>query len=164
MRKIATLSVMVAILLAACSGPVQRQATYPEPLPKKSSQRLVREAGKHLGEPYRYAGMSKRGWDCSGFVWTMYHRSLGIDLPRTADDMFHSGILLPLSHARAGDLVFFKIGKQRISHVGIYLRNNKFVHVSKSDGVIVSSLHDSYYRRYFVGLCRLGPELVAAAR
>jgi cell wall-associated NlpC family hydrolase len=164
MRKIACLSIIAAILMAACSAPVRRPAAYPGPLPKKSARQLLREAGKHIGEPYRYGGMSKRGWDCSGFVWTMYHGSLGIDLPRTADDMFKSGILLPISRARSGDLVFFRIGKKKISHVGIYLRNGKFIHVSKSDGVIVSSLNDSYYRRYLIGLCRLPPEMVASVR
>jgi lipoprotein Spr len=164
MRKIVYSSVIGAFLLLACSGPVQRQSTYPNPLPQKTAQRLVNEAARHIGEPYHYGGMSRRGWDCSGFVWTMYHRSLGIDLPRKSEDMFLSGIRLPLAHARPGDLVFFKIGKKKISHVGIYLRNNDFIHVSKSEGVIISSLNDTYYRHYFIGICRLAPDLIASAR
>ena len=152
------------LLLASCSAPARKPEPYPRPLPKKSAKLLLSEARKHIGEPYHYGGTSRKGWDCSGFVRTMYHRSLNIDLPHSSAAMHQSCTPVPLSHARPGDLVFFKIRPKRISHVGIYVGNNKFIHASRSDGVVITSLDDPYYRHRFVGLRRLAPGLVAAAR
>jgi cell wall-associated NlpC family hydrolase len=163
-RKIACFTIIGALFLAACSGPIQRSDAYPRPLPKKSAIVLVREASKHIGEPYHYGGMSTKGWDCSGFVWTMFQKSLNIRLARTSDDMLQSSIAMPSSNARPGDLVFFNFGRKKVSHVGIYIGNDRFIHVSKSDGVVVSSLNDPYYRRYFLGLRRLTSDLIASTR
>ncbi len=161
MRKLGLLFIVGAMLLISCSGPIRRSDNYPKPLPAKSSKRLIKEATRHIGEPYRYGGLSKKGWDCSGFVRTIYQKSLNIALPRTANEMYRLGFQIPYNHARPGDLLFFKIGRKNVSHVGIFMGNGKFIHVSKTDGVIVSSITDPYYRRHFLDLRRIPVELVA---
>ncbi len=146
---------LIALAIASCSGPARREPAYPEPLPQKSAGELAEQAEHHIGEPYRYGGLTSRGWDCSGFVRTMYKNTLGIQLPRTAHDMYLEAFPLPLERGRAGDLVFFDIGRKKPSHVGIYIGDKRFIHVSKSEGVVVSSLLESYYSRHFIGLRRV---------
>jgi lipoprotein Spr/probable lipoprotein NlpC len=156
--------VIIGILALACGGPAMHQPLIPEPMPKDSAKRLLAEARSHLGEPYKYGGASGQGWDCSGFVRTMYSRSLGIELPRKARDMFARSAPVPPAKRRAGDLIFFQIDSQKPSHVGIYMWGDKFIHVSISDGVVISSLGDPYYSQNFVGVHRLTPETVAISR
>jgi lipoprotein Spr len=164
MKKIAIFALIGVAILSACSGSIRRSELYPRPLPQKSAKRLVHEAGKHVGEPYRYGGTTKKGWDCSGFVRTVYQNSLNITLPRTADEMSHSSFQIPPSYARPGDLVFFKIGHKKASHVGIVLGRDEFIHVSTTSGVIISSLADPYYQRYLLAIKRIPPELIASSR
>lgn len=122
------------------------------------------EAQSHVGEPYRYGGAASNGWDCSGFVRIMFRHALGVELPRTAREMFHLAQPIPAPKRRVGDLIFFTIESTKPSHVGIMLSELQFIHVTISDGVIVSSLDDPYYRRYFVGIRRLNSSALAIAR
>jgi murein DD-endopeptidase / murein LD-carboxypeptidase len=164
MMKIALFALIGVVLLSSCSGSIRRTASYPQPLPQKAARLLVNEAGKHVGEPYHYGGTTRKGWDCSGFVKTVYQRTLNITLPRTSDEMFRSSFQIPPSYARPGDLVFFKIRHKKPSHVGIFIGDNRFIHVSTSDGVIISKLDDPYYQRYLLAIKRIPPELVASTR
>ena len=102
-----------------------------------------------LGTPYRYSGDCKEGVDCSGFVCMLYNESFGIKLAQTSADIFKETKPLKKSALKEGDLVFFKIKKKRISHVGVYVGNNKFVHASVQNGVIISDLDEAYYKKYF---------------
>jgi lipoprotein Spr len=105
------------------------------------------------GTPYRYGGESRRGIDCSAFVKILYATVFGIStIPRTAEEQFEdSRKVKHTDKLREGDLVFFRIHSRRVSHVGIYLRNNKFVHASVSSGVMISDLTDKYWKRYYAG-------------
>jgi lipoprotein Spr len=94
----------------------------------------------------------------------MYLRTVGARLPRTAREMYQRCLPIPFVKRREGDLVFFQIKSQKPSHVGILMKNNKFIHVSISEGVIVSSLEDEYYQKYLLGVRRLTPDLVASSR
>ena len=101
------------------------------------------------GTPYHYSGHSKAGVDCSDFVSILLQTVYGKTMSGTANDMFEATRSIPEANLKEGDLVFFKIKSKYISHVGIYLQNNKFVHASVHSGVIISDLNDSYYKKYY---------------
>lgn len=103
-----------------------------------------------LGTPYSYSGNSRHGIDCSGFVKMLYDKVYQISLSGNSADLSGKVVLSKKSDLKEGDLVFFKIRKKRISHVGVYLGQNKFAHASTRNGVIVSDLDEPYYRKYFV--------------
>ena len=104
-----------------------------------------------MGVPHRTGGLTKRGVDCSGFVSIIYREIYGKELARSAADMLkYNCKKIGRSKLREGDLVFFRTtkGKKNMpTHVGIYLKNGRFIHVSSSKGVIVSSLSEPYYER-----------------
>ncbi|MDM1049176.1 C40 family peptidase [Sphingobacterium hotanense] len=102
-----------------------------------------------MGTPHRMGGLDKRGVDCSGFVGMLYRKAYGKDLPRTSRDMADVIKRKYDRQLKEGDLVFFSFGGRNIDHVGIYLHNDKFVHVSTRKGVIISSLKDAWYSKYF---------------
>lgn len=101
------------------------------------------------GTPYKYGGCEKKGIDCSCFVNVLYQQVYGKTLARSAADMFKNCETLDLQKMEQGDLVFFKIGGSTISHVGVLLKGKSFIHASTSKGVIVSSLEEAYYKKYF---------------
>lgn len=105
------------------------------------------------GVRYRLGGVDKQGIDCSAFVQRLYEDVFGINLVRTAFQQFHNcRMVFDMDSLKEGDLVFFHINRgKRISHVGIYLRNNYFVHASSSQGVMISSLSEDYWTRYYAG-------------
>ncbi|RAU84045.1 C40 family peptidase [Pontibacter arcticus] len=117
---------------------------------------LVKTAAKWIGTPYRYGSSSKRGTDCSGFVTSIYREVYGIDLSRSSRSMFDDVERIKKDSMRTGDLVFFKRSpKQPIFHVGIYLKENKFIHSATNGGVMVSSLREPYYRKNFYAAGRV---------
>jgi hypothetical protein len=120
-----------------------------------NERRFTEEVKEYLGIPYRKGGTTKKGMDCSGFARTIYDRLLGIDLPQSSADQFRSQELdkIDTRELQTGDLVFFGGGKKKkhINHVGVYLSNGQFIHASTSEGVMVSSLSDKYWRKRFVG-------------
>lgn len=117
---------------------------------------LVETASKWLGTPYRYGSSSRRGTDCSGFVSSIYREVYGIKLNRSSRSMFQNVARVRKDSVRTGDLVFFRrSAKGPIFHVGIYLKNNKFIHSATSGGVMVSSLSEPYYRNYYYAAGRI---------
>jgi murein DD-endopeptidase / murein LD-carboxypeptidase len=105
---------------------------------------------KWLGTPYRYAGKTLDGIDCSSFVNKIYENAYCFLLTGNSADLAKQVTQLPKDKLQEGDLVFFKINKRSISHVGVYLGDDKFAHASRSKGVIISDLNHPYYRKYFV--------------
>lgn len=104
------------------------------------------------GVRYRLGGNDKNGIDCSAFVQTLYDNVFCTDLVRTAFQQFlMCKTVWSADSLKEGDLVFFKTRGKRISHVGIYLMNDRFVHASSSQGVIISSLNESYWSRSYAG-------------
>lgn len=101
------------------------------------------------GVPYKYGGCQKAGVDCSCFTNLLYEKVYDKRIARSAADMFKSCDEISLQDAKTGDLVFFKIGGNTISHVGVYIKNKLFVHASNSKGVIINSLDEAYYKKYF---------------
>ena len=100
------------------------------------------------GTPYRYGGLSKRGVDCSGFVYLTYRNKFGINLPRSTEQQSRTGTPISKQQLTAGDLVFFKTGFSK-RHVGIYLGNSKFLHASTSQGVTISNMNNVYWRKKY---------------
>jgi lipoprotein Spr len=113
-----------------------------------SNMKLFHFVYDWIGTPYHFGGSSKKGIDCSGFTKKLYSQVFNMDLERNSRDIFSMVTPVKREDLQEGDLVFFKIHSRRISHVGIYLGNNRFAHAS-SRGVAISSLDDAYYRRYF---------------
>jgi lipoprotein Spr len=106
------------------------------------------------GTKYRYGVTTKSGIDCSAFTQAIYLAAFAVSLPRTAREQFRSARIVSATEMRTGDLVFFNT-TGGISHVGIYLQNNKFVHASSAYGVTISDLFDPYYLRRFIGVGRI---------
>ncbi|MBK7182297.1 MAG: C40 family peptidase [Bacteroidetes bacterium] len=104
-----------------------------------------------VGTRYKYSGESKKGIDCSGFVSEMYQKVYCINLTGGSKDIYTQvkEKEIEKSELKEGDILFFKIRKGQISHVGIYLGNNKFAHASVHSGVIISDLDEAYYKKYF---------------
>lgn len=97
------------------------------------------------GVRYRMGGLSKRGIDCSGFVYRTFRSQLGINIPRSTELQSSIGQLINKNKLQAGDLIFFKTAT-KVRHVGIYLENNNFLHASSSKGVMISKLDNVYWR------------------
>jgi cell wall-associated NlpC family hydrolase len=116
--------------------------------------RAAAAAQRMVGTPYRYGGESPEGFDCSGLVYYSYGRA-GAAVPRTSREQFRASRPLTLQDARAGDLVFFRIGG-KVSHVGIYLGDSRFVHApATGKRVQIASLRSGYYQRHFIRAGRL---------
>ncbi len=120
--------------------------------PDKWNRSLYDNIEQWLGTPYCYAGNSKKGTDCSGFVSSVYgevyRTSLGA---RNSADIYKKITKVDKDDLEEGDLVFFRFHRRRVTHMGLYLSNGKFVHASTSNGVIISDLKDPYYRKSYAG-------------
>ncbi len=124
-------------------------------------KKIVEEALSWMGTPYRYAGSSKgKGTDCSGLVLKVYEEAAGVKLPRNSGEQAEFCKKVKKKSVKAGDLVFFATGKdaERLSHVGIMIDGNRFIHASTKKGVIISELTTPYYERTF-RMCGRVPDL-----
>jgi lipoprotein Spr len=117
--------------------------------------KLYRFVNDWYGVPYKYGGCQKSGVDCSCFTDILYETVYGTKTGRTAGEIYKECDKVHSDKMRQGDLVFFKINSSSISHVGVYLKDNKFVHASTSKGVIISDLNETYYKKYFYAAGRL---------
>ena len=113
-----------------------------------SNMKLFHFVYDWIGTPYRFGGGSRKGIDCSAFTKELYSEVFNLDIRRNSRDIFSMVSPVKKDELKEGDLVFFKIHSRRISHVGVYLGNNKFAHAS-SRGAAINSLDDAYYSRYF---------------
>ena len=142
---------------SAASAP-QGSVGAPKGDPKSGmpGNRIVATAMKYLGRPYHFGGTSAAGFDCSGFVYHVM-AELGKRLPRRGRDMISAGSAVSRENMQAGDVIFFVNTYRRgISHVGIYLGADKFIHASSAGGsVIVTPLSKSYYSDRFCGARRM---------
>jgi lipoprotein Spr len=113
-----------------------------------SNMKLFHFVYDWIGTPYRFGGTSRKGIDCSAFTKQLYSDVFNLTIRRSSRDIFSMVSPVSKDDLKEGDLVFFKIHSRSISHVGIYLGNNRFAHAS-SKGVAISNLDDAYYSRYF---------------
>ena len=122
-------------------------------LQKENSVRtcVIEHAKEKLGIRYQNGGSDHRGFDCSGLVFNVY-QSCGIRIDRKSQDQYRYGRKIDANEALPGDLVFFKIWNHKISHVGIYLGDNQFIHAPSSGGYVsVSRLDTVYWRSRIIG-------------
>ena len=120
---------------------------------------LIDSAYSYIGTPYKWAGTSRSGMDCSGFVSTAFS-AINVPLSRSSLEMSTQGQDIPLSQAEVGDLLFFKTNRKRnrISHVGIVVGVGdevKFIHASVSQGITVSSLSENYWQKAYAKTSRV---------
>lgn len=120
---------------------------------------LIDSAYSYIGTPYKWAGTSRSGMDCSGFVSTAFS-AINVPLSRSSIEMSTQGTDIPLSQAEVGDLLFFKTNRKRnrISHVGIVVGVGdevKFIHASVSQGITVSSLSENYWQKAYAKTSRV---------
>lgn len=131
---------------------VERPAVQAKPS-RGAADDVISIARRFIGIPYSYGGNGPRSFDCSGFVRYVY-ASYGIDLPRVASDQARMG--RRVTKLAPGDLVFFSGSMNGyITHVGIYIGNNSFIHASTSLGVTITSLDETWYRKRYVAACRV---------
>ena len=101
------------------------------------------------GVKYKYGGKNKQGIDCSAFVSVLYSDIYKKELSGTAASIFYQCKGISKNNLTEGNLVFFKIENDNITHVGVYLQNNKFVHASVKKGIMIDDLDEAYYKKYF---------------
>ncbi|WP_291319833.1 NlpC/P60 family protein [Desulfonatronospira sp.] len=115
--------------------------------------RLVQTAREFIGVPYKWGGSSPdSGFDCSGLTMVVYRHN-GLDLPRVAARQYQSGTPVSRNSLQKGDLVFFDTrGSGKVTHVGIYTGNGRFIHAPSSGrDVTGASLSSPYFRSRYLG-------------
>lgn len=113
-----------------------------------SADELIGSAMGLLGVAYRYGGTSaSTGFDCSGFMQHIFRRSMGLNLPRTSAEQAKMGVGISRGELQPGDMVFFRtMGRGRISHVGLYIGNDRFIHAPRTGKRIeITSLSNKYW-------------------
>jgi lipoprotein Spr len=117
--------------------------------------KLYQFVDEWIGVPYKYGGKTKDGIDCSDFTSvlckTVYNKT--VEVPATK--IYSVCKPISMNEIQEGDLIFFKIESEKISHVGVYLQNNKFIHASTKKGVIINDLNEAYYKKYFYKAARI---------
>lgn len=144
------LTISVAIL-SACSSNIS-SITYKGRIddPIMAIVLLSEQQREWAGVPYVLGGVNRSGVDCSGFVQTTFMDRFNIALPRTTAAQSGYGQKISLSDIQTGDLVFFKTGRGPNGyHVGIYVKNDKFLHASTKGGVIYSSMNSPYWKNAY---------------
>lgn len=121
---------------------------------------LIGNAMGFIGVPYRRGGTNATtGFDCSGFVLAVYEKTVGMILPRKADQQAASTQVIDKKELQPGDLVFFNTMRHAFSHVGIYVGDGKFIHSPRSGSEVrVEDMQQSYWQRRFDGARRVAVE------
>ncbi|PHR70299.1 MAG: peptidase P60 [Lutibacter sp.] len=138
-NRISILLILSSLFLVSCGSAKKTTRVI------SVQDKLEIEYQKYKGIPYKYGGTTKRGFDCSGFVNTVYLNAFHIDLPRTTTLMSKEGEKVSKSKLKPGDLIFFKPSKKYL-HLGIYVGYGQFIHSSTSKGIIKSRLDNIYWK------------------
>lgn len=111
---------------------------------------------KQCGKGYCWGGNSPmKGFDCSGLTQYSFGQGASVSIPRTAAAQYKVAVKVPQEHAGRGDLVFFRTRGKRVSHVGIYLGENRFVHAPRTGKAITTTKLEGYWKRRLVGFGRI---------
>jgi len=109
-----------------------------------------------IGIPHR-SRTRNGGLDCSAFVKSVFRQTYATEIKGGSRDIHRNSKVVAMENLREGDLLFFTIGSSQVNHVGIYLNNNKFVHVSEEKGVTIDDMSDRYYVEHFFQAGRTNP-------
>jgi lipoprotein Spr len=144
-------------LRAALAYLTPTKKTEKEKTAARNRETIMLKIVDYLDTPYKYGGVTRKGIDCSAFTGTVYRESLGIQIPRSAAEQMKVGTTIDRGDLQFGDLIFFKTRRRRkgASHVGIYIGQNLFAHSSRSHGVAITTLEDSYYSQRYLGARRI---------
>ncbi len=160
---------MAIMVLTGCSSSPEKPAstshtqnnssTQPykrsTPLQYSTGSQIVSIAESLIGSPYKYGGASPKGFDCSGLVYYT-HRQLDIAVPRTTKQQARHRPAKELASASPGDILFFRIYGNSISHVGIYAGNDQFIHAPKSGSYVTyANINDPYWRQRLIKVASL---------
>ncbi|HFB53376.1 MAG TPA: hypothetical protein ENJ67_01470 [Sulfurimonas autotrophica] len=145
----------IALLFSACSTTQQKYKNLPHRQTKKTSYKLhkknfvtstlYKEYEKWAGVQYCYGGEGRNGMDCSALVQTIYKEAFNIKLPRTTKEQIKVGKSVSKKALKEGDILFFKTS-YKVLHSGIYLEKGEFIHASSKYGVILSNIHNPYWK------------------
>ena len=147
---------LLALFVAGCAGspapspsPVMTTASEERPRTRIVSEEAALVAARQVGVPYRYGGRTRSGFDCSGLVNYAYAQA-GIAMPRTTGALWDELEPVPRGQFLTGDVLFFDIAG-KISHVGLYLGDGRFVHApSSGKQVTIASLSNEFYDKALV--------------
>ena len=117
------------------------------PVSRREADELIGSAMGLLGVSYRFGGTSvSSGFDCSGFMQHIFRKTMQVNLPRTSAEQARMGVGVSRSELQPGDMVFFRTSRGRISHVGLYIGNNRFIHAPRTGKSIeITSLSNKYW-------------------
>jgi len=146
---------MLLISILSGCGSKPQQYEHKQRFSQSDRNKLLYVSNGYLGIKYKYGGLNNTGFDCSGLIYRVYLDALQLKLPRTAKSQYQASYEIPPSRTQVGDLIFFKIKSQQPDHAGIMISRSRFIHSTKSRGVIVSNLKDEYYRKRFLCIRRL---------
>ena len=164
-----TFLILIIFCISACSGPrtekIDRLDKDHHDSIKVSSGRIETKAEDDSNQKvktilysiynewkntrYKKGGLNKNGIDCSGLVYEVFRTSFAQILPRSTFEQIKVGESIPKNSLSPGDLVFFKTGRSGRLHVGIYIEDKTFLHVSEKKGVILSDLDNIYWKKTY---------------
>ncbi|MDW3094202.1 MAG: NlpC/P60 family protein [Gammaproteobacteria bacterium] len=163
--------ISIVIVFAGCSSAPQKpvetsnannETKTPAKIYKRSTpvkystgHQIVSIAESLIGSPYKYGGASPNGFDCSGLVYYT-HRQLNITVPRTTKQQAQHSANKNLASAKPGDILFFRIYGNNVSHVGIYAGNDQFIHAPKSGKYVsYANINEPYWRQRLIKVASL---------
>lgn len=149
LRQTACLLLAIA-LFVGLAGPLHAGEEAPA-----AETPLMQTVNELLGIRYKYGGSSTKGFDCSGFTSYVFEHLFDEKLHRRSIDQAKQGEKVDKADLREGDLLFFKTNGKSISHVGIYVGDGQFAHVSTKNGVVIIPMTDSYYSKRYVTARRI---------
>jgi len=150
---------LLAMLVAAIAGCAGSPEAPDRPAVVRASDETARKAVDYardmVGKPYKYAGDSPAGFDCSGLVRYSYGKA-GLQMPRDTRSQRNASVPVSLKNLREGDLLFFDQEGKKASHVGMYIGNGRFVHAPSSGGKVrTDSLKAEFWKKHFVDARRV---------
>ncbi len=155
--KLFSLSILLFSLFASCGSTKKVDNDFYSDYSAKlgiqlsgnENKKLIKTIADWKGTPYKYAGRTKSGTDCSGFVSKVYEIVYGKKLHRSSRDMVKDVRFISKKKLQAGDLIFYKIKSRKISHVAMYVANGKIIHATTREGVKVDDLDNKFYKKYY---------------